>query len=174
MLYKERNEEKRLEFKNKLQQIAPENIIYLDESGIDENSVKEYAWTKKGQTVIGERVGKYKQRTTIIAALNQGEIIAPFYFKGYTDSFVFITWLTKCLLPELVPGKTIVLDNASFHKMSDIKPLVEAAGCTLLPLPPYSPDLNPIENYWAILKKKIKAKRREDFTFIEALELCCN
>jgi transposase len=161
-------------FKKKVEAIKSENIIYLDESGIDENAVKEYAWMKKGQIIIGERVGKYKQRTTIIAALNQGKVMAPFYFKGYTDSIVFMTWLKKCFLPELSPGKTVIMDNASFHKMSVIEPLINAAGCTLLPLPPYSPDFNPIEGYWAILKKKIKAKLRKNFTFEESLIMCCN
>lgn len=147
--------------------------MYLDESGIDENIVQERAWVQKGQTVIGERVGKYKKRTTVIAALNQGKIIAPFYFKGYTDTNVFLTWLKQCLIPDLRPGQVVVMDNASFHKSKKIEALINAAGCTLLYLPPYSPDLNPIEKCWANIKQKLRRMASTN-TFFANLDLCLN
>lgn len=77
-------------------------------------------------------------------------------FKGTCTSGVFNTWLGQVLIPTLKPGKIIILDNASFHKSAKTKELIEAAGCTLLYLPPYSPELNPIEKTWANVKCKIR------------------
>lgn len=62
-------------------------------------------------------------------------------------------------MPELKAGQTVIMDNASFHKSDETKELIEAAGCKLLYLPPYSPDFNPIENYWAITKNRLKSKK---------------
>lgn len=77
-------------------------------------------------------------------------------FEGYTDKQVFNQWIEECLLPELPPDHTVIIDNASFHKSKKTRELIESANCQLLFLPPYSPDLNPIENWWAILKSKIR------------------
>lgn len=93
----------------------------------------------------------------MIAGLLGKKLIAPLVFEGYTDTNVFNQWLESCLLPELPPGYTIVIDNASFHKSQKTIELIESAGCRLLFLPPYSPDFNPIEEWWAILKARIKA-----------------
>jgi transposase len=66
-------------------------------------------------------------------------------FRGTCNSILFIAWLEKMLIPELKAGQTVIMDNASFHKSPIVKNLIEAAGCKLVYLPPYSPDLNPIE-----------------------------
>jgi transposase len=112
--------------------------------------------------VIGERRGKKSKRLNIIAGLLNQKIIAPLVFNGYTDSVLFNNWLETQLLPSLPKNSVLVLDNARFHKSAKTKELVEQAGCHLLFLPPYSPDLNPIENYWAILKSKVR--NLSDFT----------
>lgn len=92
----------------------------------------------------------------MIAGLLGKKLIAPWMFEGYTDADVFNTWVEKVLLPELPPGYTVILDNARFHQSAKTVELIESAGCKILFLPPYSPDLNPIEEWWAILKAKIK------------------
>jgi transposase len=76
-------------------------------------------------------------------------------FRGACNSILFIAWLEKMLIPELKAGQTVIMDNASFHKSPIVKNLIEAAGCKLVYLPPYSPDLNPIEKFWANLKRWI-------------------
>ena len=73
-------------------------------------------------------------------------------FKGTCNTEVFNTWLDKVLIPELCPGQIIIMDNASFHKSAKTRELIESAGCKLLYLPPYSPELNPIEKTWANIK----------------------
>ena len=92
----------------------------------------------------------------MIAGLLGKKLIAPWMFEGYTDADVFNTWIEKVLLPELPPGHTVILDNARFHQSLKTKELIEGAGCRLLFLPAYSPDFNPIEEWWAILKAKIR------------------
>jgi transposase len=75
-------------------------------------------------------------------------------FEGTCNTEVFNQWLEHMLLPQLASGSTIVLDNASFHKSQQTRRLVEHCGCQLLYLPPYSPDLNPIEKLWANLRRR--------------------
>jgi transposase len=88
-------------------------------------------------------------------------------FEGTCHSELFETWIEKFLIKELVPGQIVIMDNAAFHKSAKTKELIEQSSCQLLFLPPYSPDLNPIEKFWAWLKKKIQEtigsfKRLED------------
>lgn len=77
-------------------------------------------------------------------------------FEGSCNTQVFNTWLEEMLVPDLVPGKVVILDNASFHKSTRTIELIEAAGCRVLFLPPYSPDYNPIEHFWHKLKSAVK------------------
>ena len=91
-------------------------------------------------------------------------------FEGTCDTNLFNIWLKQLLIPNLIPGQVLILDNASFHKSQESKKLIAAAGCTLLFLPPYSPDLNPIEKYWANMKVKVRDLLPKSRTFIEALD----
>jgi transposase len=77
-------------------------------------------------------------------------------YEGTCNTELFETWIEQVLVQELTPGKVIIMDNATFHKSAKTKKLIEQAGCELLFLPPYSPDLNPIEKFWAYLKQCIK------------------
>ncbi len=91
-------------------------------------------------------------------------------FTGYCDSKVFEAYIEHCLLPLLEKGQVIVIDNASFHKSIKAKKLIENAGCFLKFLPPYSPDLNPIEHYWFKVKNYI---RKLLDSGQELFEACC-
>ena len=92
----------------------------------------------------------------MIAALNDGQIIAPAIFNGYCDGNVFITYITEILVKQLKKGQVLVLDNVSFHKSNKVKEAVESVGATVLFLPAYSPDLNPIEHFWFKIKNSIR------------------
>ena len=81
-----------------------------------------------------------------------------------------LTWVEQVLLPQLRPGMVLVWDNASFHKSPKMKALIEAAGCRLVFLPPYSPHLNKIEQWWAVLKAKIRRIKTAAMTIPETLE----
>lgn len=101
----------------------------------------------------------------MIAAWCVGKVFAAMTFTGYCDSLLVETWFAKVLLPELRPGQTIILDNASFHRMNRLKALIEPYGCHLLALPPYSPDLNKIESLWHRLKSFVRHDHTPDRTF---------
>lgn len=158
-MYKERDEKKREKYCSDVEKIEPSDRVYIDESGVDTSNYRTHALSCKGKRAYGDIIGGKKERYNIIAALCEKEIKAPFVFKGNTDTNVFNTWLKDCLITKLKVGQTVIMDNASFHKSAKTKELIEAAGCKLLYLPPYSPDFNPIENYWAVTKSRLKSKR---------------
>jgi transposase len=146
--------------------------VFLDESGIDEYLHRDYARAKRGKQVMVEILGRKYARVSVIAAWlpHFKSMIAPYVFEGYTDAKRFNGWLEKCLLPELRPGQVIIMDNAAFHKSKKTKELIESVGCRLLFQPPYSPDLNPIEQQWAVLKRKFRKHKNKFKTFNEAID----
>jgi transposase len=166
-LYKERDENKRQEYLNEIQELKKEDIFYVDESGIQEHLVRERCRSPRGERVYGEKSGQKFARQNIIAAWNDGKIIAPMGYQHNCDSQLVETWVEKVLIPELTPGKVVIMDNARFHNPARLKKLIESAQCRLIFLPPYSPDLNPIERIWDWLKNKI----RDIVHLFETLEL---
>ena len=95
------------------------------------------------------------ERTSIVAAQAENKIIAPLQYKGMMHSLFFEAWFEKHLIPELAQGTVIVMDNASFHRKKRLYELAEQYNVKIIFLPPYSPELNPIEHFWHWLKKKI-------------------
>ena len=154
--YCQRDEEKRQAFVTQLSPLSPENIVYLDESGMDSRDQYDYGWNELGQRFHALKSGRRQGRVNMIAALCNQNLIAPFTIEGACNRTVFETWLENCLLPSLKIGQVVVMDNATFHKGGRISELIENAGCNLLYLPPYSPDLNKIEQCWSWLKSRIR------------------
>ena len=155
-LYKERDEVKRTEFQKKLEQIAPDTLVYIDEAGLDNRLYREYGRAPLGQKVYANIPGKKRERISIIGALRAKQFIAPFTFQGGCNSDVFNAWLEQVLLPTLPKGTTIIMDNAAFHKSAKTESLIQQYGCHLLFLPTYSPDLNPIEHWWHKIKEILR------------------
>ena len=117
---------------------------------------KDRGWGKKGHLLLGKKSGKYYQRTNIIAGYVNKKSIAPMVFNGSCNTQLFESWVEQFLIKELTPNKVVIMDNASFHKSQRTRELIESVGCKLIFLPPYSPDLNPIEKFWANMKRWIK------------------
>jgi transposase len=167
--YQERDEEKRAEFKKKLEAIDPATLVYLDEAGVDNRLYREYARAPRGQKIIANVPGKKRERHSMIAGLRNKKLIAPFTFQGGCQAEVFNVWLENILLPELIPGTTVVLDNAAIHKTPKTRELIEKAGCHLMFLPTYSPDLNPIEHWWHKLKSILRPLLQKPYDTLQQL-----
>jgi transposase len=118
---------------------------------------------------MADMSGNRPERTSIIAGLNQKNVLAPWHFPGYCNTDVILTWVKNEFLPVLKAGMTVIWDNATFHQSCEIKALIENVGCKLMFLPTYSPDLNPIEQYWAALKARIRRIRKQGMTIPEVL-----
>lgn len=170
-LYAEREEFKRESFIQKLEGLAPDSLVWVDECGIETKLDRLYARSPKGQRVYGERSGKRTHdRISVIAAYGQKKLQAPFRFTGYTNTEVFEAWVERCLIPILVTGQIVILDNAAFHKAHSIQSKIEAVGAYVLFLPPYSPDLNKIEPQWANLKAYLRKEKYKHVNFLENLD----
>ena len=120
----------------------------------------------------GEVSGKKYQRTNIVAALSCGKVFSPLAYQGTTDSELFEYWFENMLLNEIPPESVIVMDNASFHRKKKLRELAALRRSVVLFLPPYSPDLNPIENFWAWLKQRLRAVLENFEDFDSALSDC--
>jgi len=129
-----------------------------------------YGWNQQGQRFHALKSGRREGRVNMIAALCEQNLIAPFTVEGACNRTVFETWLETCLLATLVTGQVVVMDNATFHKGGRIEQLIEDAGCQLLYLPPYSPDLNKIEQCWSWLKSRIRKQLDQFDCLRDAIE----
>ena len=114
--------------------------------------------------------GNRYHRESFIAAQNGSKILAPFCYTGTCNTLLFNIWIEKILISELKPGQVVILDNASFHKSKKSVEMIESVGCRVLFLPPYSPDLNPIEKFWANFKRKVKENLKEWLTLGETID----
>jgi len=128
--------------------------VYVDESGFERTTYRSRGWACKGQRVAGERSGNPRPRTSLLAAKWGQRLLAPVLFEGNTNAEWFNIWLEDHLFKELPPHSILIMDNAAFHKTAKTRALIEQAGHTLLYLPPYSPDFNPIEQDFATMKKR--------------------
>jgi len=152
----EADEQKRKIYKEAIEDIPLDKLVYIDESGIEERIVKDRGWGKRSQKLTAKKSGKYYERSNVIAGYVNKEIIAPLVFYNSCNTKLFEAWVEQFLIKELKHGQYVVMDNASFHKSQRTRELIESVGCKVIFLPPYSPDLNPIEKFWANMKRWIK------------------
>ena len=143
-------------FSRRIRRILDRNLIYVDETGIDQCLFREYARSPRGQKVFGKISGRKFKRINIVSGICCGKWVAPVEYDGSTDSTLFEFWFENCLLKEVKRGKFIILDNAAFHRKARLIELAAKKRCKVIFLPPYSPDLNPIENKWAWLKQRLR------------------
>ena len=143
-------------FRRELEALAGREVFYLDECGVEHRLHQAYGRAPRGERLYVEVAGSRRHRTSIISVSQNSKLVAPFVFEGSCNTEVVDTYFEQVLLPALPKGSVIVLDNASFHQSPSTQKLVTDAGCQLLFLPTYSPDLNPIEHLWAKLKAALR------------------
>lgn len=164
---REENRKRREEFLQRLQTIPPEKLIFLDESGVTTQMTRGYARASGGRRVHEATPGGHWKILTILSALSLGGLLATMTIEEATDGDIFLAYIEQVLGPKLQPGDVVVMDNLSAHKVAGIAELIQTAGAELLYLPPYSPDLNPIEKAWAKLKQLLRSTKART---AEALE----
>jgi hypothetical protein len=150
---------RRQAFQARVAQLNDHQIVWMDECGVDQGVYWRHGRSTRGIPVDADIEDKrYASRSRVMAAYQQGHLLAPLRFEGSTDTGVFNTWVRHCLVPILCPGQVVMMDNARFHLSPPTRNLIEQAPCLLLSLPTYSPDLNKFEHPWAILKRGIRAQ----------------
>lgn len=134
----------------------PASLVFLDETATPTTLTPLRARTRRGQRAIGRVPRGRWTAVTLVATLTPSGLGAGLQFPGALDRHVFATFVDQILVPALQPGQTVVLDNLSVHKSAKARHLIEAAGCSLVFLPTYSPDFNPIEFAFGKLKELLR------------------
>jgi transposase len=153
---------------------VPERLVFIDETSVKTNLTR-----LRGRSVCGTRLtgsapfGK-RGTQTLIAGLTQDGLVAPWVIKGAMDGEAFAAYVQKVLVPELQPGTCVILDNLSTHHNTEAGKAIRDAGCWFLFLPPYSPDLNPIEQAFSKLKAHLRRIGARSFSqlFTAIGEIC--
>ena len=145
------------------------NPLYLDETGFDRYLFRPYARSLKGQIVKTQINGKRYQRLSLVSAQVGNRLIAPMVYQNTMTGVFFEAWFQQCLLPALTQKSVIILDNARFHRMGVLREMAEKWGHKVLPLAPYSPELNPIEKVWANIKRYLRTVLSDYAQFGDAL-----
>jgi transposase len=149
-------------------------LKFVDESGVNVAMTRAYSRAPKGARVMGSIPQNYGQNVTMLGALGLQGSQAVMTIDGATDADVFRTYVKRVLAPTLAPGDIVVMDNPRAHKAVGVQQTIARRGARLLYLPPYSPDLSPIEPCWSKVKtalRQAKARLREalDTAITEAL-----
>jgi transposase len=144
-------------------------VTFIDESGTQTNMTPRYSRAPRGERAYGSAPRNHDTITTLVASLSLTGLGAAMTLEGALDGDAFVAYLTAFLVPTLVPGQIVVMDNLSVHKDKRVRPLIEGAGCTLIYLPAYSPgsplgSMTPIEQAFSKIKeylRRVGARSRE-------------
>ena len=130
----------------------PRRLVFIDETWVKTNMTRRYGRCIRGQRLIGKAPHGHWRTLTFLAALRVDRIDAPCVIDGPINGLSFKAYVEQSLVPTLAPGDIVIMDNLGSHKSRPVRQAIRAAGAKLLFLPPYSPDLNPIEQAFAKLK----------------------
>jgi len=176
---------RREQWKKYQTRIDPARLVFIDETWTKTNMAPLRGWAPRGERLKASVPHGHWKTSTLVAGLCLTGITAPYVMDGAMTGDVFLQYIKQILAPTLTAGDIVVMDNVATHKVAGIREAIEARGATLLYLPPYSPDLNPIEKAFAKIKatlRKIGARTREalwqaitlaidDFSSTECLNL---
>lgn len=147
---------KRARWKRHQHRIAPGRLVFVDETWSKTNMTRAHGRALRGQRLVARVPHGHWKTMTFIAALRSDRIDAPCVIDGPINGATFLAWVMQFLVPTLRPGDIVVLDNLGSHKGAAVRRAIRQAGAHLLFLPPYSPDLNPIEMMFAKLKTLLR------------------
>jgi transposase len=148
--------EKRTQWKDSQQQIDPGKVVFIDETWAKTNMTRRFGRSLVGTRLIEKTPCGRWETTTFLGAMRAEGFIAPLTIEGTINGPLFRAWVEQHLAPVLKPGDIVVMDNLSSHKVAGIREAIEAVGAELRYLPPYSPDLNPIELAFSKFKKLLR------------------
>ncbi len=151
-------------------QAIAEHLKFIDESGVNLGLTRLFGRAAPGQRVAEATPGTSGPHYTVVAAVGLGGVQAPWLLEGAMNTVSFETYVEQILVPTVQVGDWVLLDNLSVHKGSLVRSAIEARGARVVFLPPYSPDLNPIELCWAKVKTALRAaKARTWDALVDAL-----
>ena len=152
----------------------PERVVFIDETSVKTNLTRQSGWSQRGERLVMDAPFGSWGTQTFIAGLSAGALIAPWVIKGAMDGEAFSAYVSQVLVPELEPGTVVILDNLAAHQNAAAAKAMRDAGCWFLFLPPYSPDLNPIEMAFSKLKAHLRRIGARTFTgmFNALSEIC--
>lgn len=159
----------RREFLQHIKTIDPSRLVFIDESGATTAMTRLRGRAPRGQRVHGATPHGHWKVTTIIGALRRSGVVAPMTIDSPTDSDVFREYVEHVLTPVLRPGDVVLMDNLSAHKVAGIAERIHAVGAELIYLPPYSPDLNPIEQCWSKVKEFLRSAKARSQRLLERI-----
>lgn len=144
--------------------LDPKRLVFIDETWAKTNMTRLYGRSLCGQRLVDAAPHGHWQTTTFLAAIRHDALTAPLVVDGAIDGDTFRAYVEQQLAPTLAAGDIVVMDNLSSHKVAGVREAIEATGATVAYLPPYSPDLNPIEQVFAKVKSILRraAERTRD------------
>jgi transposase len=142
----------------------PARLVFIDETCTHTKMVRLYGRSPRGERLIGYAPHGHWKTITFVAGLRQRQITAPFVLEGAMNGPMFLAYVRQCLVPTLKRGDIVAMDNLPMYKVAGVEEAIETAGATLLYLPPYSPDLNPIEQAFSKLKAHLRRAAEHTIT----------
>ena len=146
-----------------------EKLVFIDETWVTTSMTRRCGRAQRGKRCIGSAPHGHWKTTTFVGALRHRRLTAPMVTDGPMDGEMFLAYVRNFLCPTLQSGDVVILDNLSSHKVAGIRTAIENTGASLIYLPPYSPDFNPIEKFFSKLKALLRkaAKRSIDTLWVE-------
>jgi transposase len=156
-------QEGRREFGEEVEPIEPKRLVFVDETGVTTAMTPAYGRAPAGERVEASAPASWES-VTVIAAMGLGGVRAPMAFEGAVNAPTFLAYVEQVLVPALHGGDVVIFDNLASHLSPEVFEAIERAGASVLPLPPYSPDFNPIEEMFSKLKeflRRVGARAKE-------------
>ena len=171
----EANRHKREQFLERIRRTPAEKLIFLDESGVTTSMTRLRGRCLGGRRIHEATPGGHWKILTVLGAMSLRGMVATMTLEEATDADIFLAYVEQVLAPVLRPGDVVVMDNLSSHRVDGVRQAIEKAEAELLYLPPYSPDLNPIEKAWAKFKQLLRsAKARSNDALDQAVSDALN